>query len=132
MEFDEAFCPLYHHAVEVVGRRWSGAIVRAIMAGCVRFGQIRQAIPDLSDSMLSTRLQELEQEGIVVRTVDGARPPHVTYTLTTKGRELEAAIVALTNWAVRWVDPRAVGLPAHTHGTVTGAVAGSMTTGEPA
>lgn len=115
MEIDEAFCPLYHHAVEVIGRRWSGAIVRAIMCGCTRFGQIRAVVPDLSDSMLSARLQELEREGIVVRSVDADRPPHVSYGLTAKGRELEVVIVALTDWAKRWVDPASVGAESHPH-----------------
>jgi|SRR5699024_4650824 len=127
MNLDEAFCPLYHHAVEVVGRRWSGAIVRAILAGCDRFGQIRETIPDLSDSMLSARLRDLEREGIVARTVDGDRPPQVTYTLTTKGRELEPAIVALTAWAERWVDPAEVGLDTHPHSTGTTSEAATAT-----
>ena len=115
VSIDEAFCPLYHHAVELVGRRWSGAIVRAVLAGRSRFGQIRQTIPDLSDSMLSARLQELEREGIVTRAVDSQRPPQVTYALTEKGRELEPIIVALTEWAERWVDPAEVGLDPHPH-----------------
>lgn len=104
MEIDEAFCPSYHHAVEVIGRRWSGAIIRALLAGHQRFGQIRSVIPGLSDAMLSTRLQELEAEGIVVRLVDDQRPPQVRYSLTDKGRELEPAIVALADWAEKWID----------------------------
>jgi DNA-binding HxlR family transcriptional regulator len=121
MEMNEAFCPLYHHAVEVIGRRWSGAIVRAVLAGCTRFGQIRETIPDLSDSMLSARLRELEEEEIVTRTVSGGHPPQVSYALTEKGRELEPVIVALTDWAERWLDPAAVGLDADTHHAFAGA-----------
>lgn len=105
MEMDEAFCPLYHHAVELIGRRWSAAIVRALMAGCTRFGQIREVVPALSDTMLAARLRELEDEGIVARQVSADRPPQVSYTLTAKGAALEPAVVALTEWAERWVDP---------------------------
>src|SRR5215210_4820533 len=87
----EAFCPLYHRAVEIVGRRWAGAILRAMLAGATRFGEIRGAIPDLTNRMLSERLKDFEAEGIVEREVIPEKPVRVEYRLTEKGRALSAA-----------------------------------------
>ncbi len=101
--FDEAFCPHYHRAVEIVGRRWSGAILRALMYGATRFVQIRQTIPELSDKMLSTRLRELEADGLVVRTVVPDTPVRIEYRLTDKGLDLEKAVASLSDWADRWI-----------------------------
>ena len=97
------FCPRYLHAVELVGRRWTGAIIRALLQGPARFHEIRDAIPDISDRMLSERLRELEAEGVVSRRVIPASPVRVEYELTEKGRALENAIVAIAQWAEQWV-----------------------------
>jgi DNA-binding HxlR family transcriptional regulator len=105
---DESFCPQYHHAVELIGRRWAGAILRAMLFGATRFSEIADAIPALSDKMLAQRLKELEAEGIVLRNVVPDTPVRIEYTLTEKGRALDAAIEALSLWADRWVpDPDA-------------------------
>jgi DNA-binding HxlR family transcriptional regulator len=104
-EFTERFCPRYQRAVEIVGRRWSGAILRAMLAGASRFGEIQEAIPDLSNRMLSERLRELEAEGIVERVVVPERPVRVEYRLTEKGRSLNDVVEALSRWAQDWVDP---------------------------
>jgi DNA-binding HxlR family transcriptional regulator len=107
------FCPRFFRAVELVGRRWTGVILRALLSGPARFHEIRDAIPDISDRMLSERLRELESEGIVTRTVIPETPVRVEYALTEKGRALETAIVALGQWAERWVtlEPSAAGTP---------------------
>jgi DNA-binding HxlR family transcriptional regulator len=101
-DVDRAFCPDYHHAVELVGRRWTGVILRALLHGATRFGQFRQLIPELTDKMLASRLKELEAEGIVTRTVIPDTPVRVEYALTPKGRDLHDAIEALGAWADRW------------------------------
>lgn len=98
------FCPRFFHAVELVGRRWTGVILRSLLGGPARFHEIRESIPDISDRMLSERLRELEAEGIVTRTVIPETPVRVEYALTEKGRALETAIVALGTWAERWVS----------------------------
>lgn len=103
MSGSENFCPRYLHAVELVGRRWTGTIVRTLLAGPARFHEIREAIPDISDRMLSERLRELEAEGVVTRSVIPETPVRVEYALTEKGRALEAAIVAIARWAEQWV-----------------------------
>lgn len=99
----EGFCPRYLHAVELVGRRWTGAILRTLLPGPARFGVIRETIPDISDRMLSERLRELESEGVVTRSVIPESPVRVEYALTEKGRALENAIVAIAQWAEQWV-----------------------------
>jgi DNA-binding HxlR family transcriptional regulator len=98
-----AFCPYYHHAVELIGRRWTGAIVRALLSGVQRFSDVSSAIPGLSDRMLSERLRELEAEGIVERLVRAEKPVRVEYLLTQKGRALGAVVEALSDWAEIWV-----------------------------
>ena len=102
-----SFCPRFLHAVELVGRRWTGSILRALLGGPARYHEIRSAIPDLSDRMLSERLRELEAEGIVTRAVIPESPVRVEYTLTEKGRSLETAILAIAAWAERWLPVEA-------------------------
>jgi DNA-binding HxlR family transcriptional regulator len=97
------FCPRYHYAVELIGRRWTGAIVRMLLAEPRRFAELAASIPDLSDRMLSERLRELEQEGIVSRTVVPEIPVRVEYALTPMGRGLESSIRALGDWAEEWL-----------------------------
>jgi DNA-binding HxlR family transcriptional regulator len=98
------YCPVFQAAVEMIGRRWSGAIVRSLLAGSVRFGDILSRVPGLSDRLLSERLRELESAGIVTRTVYPEIPVRIEYTLTDKGRELEQIVGAIDGWAQRWVD----------------------------
>lgn len=99
-----AFCPRYHKAVELVGRRWTGAIVRSLLAGHVRFTDIAASIPGLSDRLLSERLKELEAEGVVKRTVYPETPVRIEYTLTESGRALESVVDAIADWAERWIS----------------------------
>src|SRR5437588_429390 len=88
-------CPLYHEAVELVGRRWTGAILRVLMDGPLRFSEIAQAIPELSDRLLSERMKELEARGMVQRTVVPGPPLQVRYQLSRMGSELEPALTEL-------------------------------------
>jgi DNA-binding HxlR family transcriptional regulator len=96
-------CPLYHEAVELVGRRWTGAILRVLMDGPMRFSAVAQAVPELSDRLLSERMKELEARGIVERTVHAGPPLRVEYELSRMGRELEPALTELQRWANRWL-----------------------------
>jgi DNA-binding HxlR family transcriptional regulator len=97
------FCPRFHHAVELIGRRWTGAIIRAMMPGSQCFNEILATVPGLSDRLLTERLRELESAGVVRRTVIAGPPVRVSYELTAAGRALEPAIEALSHWAERWV-----------------------------
>ena len=92
-------CSRYHRAVELVGKRWTGAILLVLLDGPLRFCEIRHAVPDLSDRLLSERLKELEAEAIVERRVYDESPVRVEYSLTPKGRALEPALRALKSWS---------------------------------
>jgi DNA-binding HxlR family transcriptional regulator len=102
-----AACDRFHHAIELIGRRWTGLIIFILLRGRARFAEIRAAIPDMTDRMLSERLQELEQEGVVERTVIPETPVRVEYSLTRKGRALADAFEAVTEWAHKWIEPAA-------------------------
>lgn len=97
-------CPLLHEAVELVGKRWTGAIVSVLLAaGPLRFSEVAQAIPQLSDRLLSERMKELEARGVVERTVYADSPVRVEYELSEMGRELGPALGELKAWAHRWL-----------------------------
>ena len=102
---DAACCPRLHEAVELVGKRWTGAILAVMLqGGPMRFSQIAQAVPALSDRLLSERMKELEARGMVERRVGGASPARVEYELTPMGRDLAPALAELEAWAHRWLD----------------------------
>ncbi len=96
-------CHRFHYAVELIGRRWTGAILRALLDGSTRFGDLLAAVPGLSDRLLSERLKELEAEGIVTRTVIPATPVRIEYGLTEKGRALSDVMAAISAWAEEWL-----------------------------
>ena len=97
-------CPRLHETVELVGKRWSGAIVYVLLqAGPMRFSQIANAVPDLSDRLLSERLKELEARGIVDRHVSDGAPVKVEYELTERGKDLREALGELKAWGDRWL-----------------------------
>jgi DNA-binding HxlR family transcriptional regulator len=96
-------CVRFHRAVELIGGRWTGAVIQLLLNGRLRFAELRAAIPEISDRMLSERLRELESEGIVARRVVPETPVRVEYELTEKGRALEQALTAIGRWAERWV-----------------------------
>jgi len=96
-------CSRFHRASELIGRRWTGAIIFVLLKSPCRFATLRMAIPDITDRMLSERLQELEQEGIVERTVVPETPVRVEYALTKKGRALASAMDAIADWAHKWI-----------------------------
>jgi DNA-binding HxlR family transcriptional regulator len=99
-------CPLYHEAVELIGRRWTGAIVEVLLAGRpMRFGEVAAAVPALSDRLLSERMKELRARGLVTRTVLPGYPVRVEYALTDMGRDLEPTVRELRRWAHRWLEP---------------------------
>jgi DNA-binding HxlR family transcriptional regulator len=94
--------PDFHQAVELIGKRWTGAIVWALSERDHYFAELTQVVPGLSDRLLSRRLRELEAEGLVERSVHAGTPARVSYALTEKGRALRPAIRELRTWAQRW------------------------------
>jgi|SRR5579884_1669004 len=97
------FCPRFHHAVELIGRRWSGAIINAMIPGPQCFNELLAVVPGLSDRLLTERLRELESEGLIRRSVLPGPPVRVSYELTESGKDLEPVLRALGRWAERWV-----------------------------
>jgi DNA-binding HxlR family transcriptional regulator len=89
----------------LIGRRWTGAILRAQLSGATRFGDLAAAIPGLSDRLLSERLKELEAEGLVRRQVFPTTPVRIEYQLTDKGRALATVVAAISTWAHDWLEP---------------------------
>lgn len=98
------FCPRFHRAIELVGRRWTGVIIRILLNGPRRFNEIAAEVPGLSDRLLTERLRELEAEGVLKRDVETGSPIRVAYRLTEAGEELDATIRSLSKWAERWVE----------------------------
>jgi DNA-binding HxlR family transcriptional regulator len=96
-------CPRFHVAVELVGGRWTGAIISCLLGGRARYNELRAAIPEISDRMLSERLKELEAEGLITRAVYPEHPVRIEYRLTEKGQDLGAVMDAIAAWAHRWL-----------------------------
>jgi len=98
-------CPYYHEAVELIGRRWTGAIIAVLLSSPepLRFSEIGAAVPQLSDRLLSERIKELERRGLVVRDDAPGAPARTGYRLSAMGRDLEPALNELSHWARRWL-----------------------------
>jgi len=96
-------CPKYEHAAELLGKKWTGLIVRVLMGGPKRFKDMKEQIPDMSDKMLTDRMKELESSGLVKRTVYPEMPVRIEYELTEKGRDLEDVIMSIQNWGEKWM-----------------------------
>ena len=83
----------------VLGKRWTGLVLAALMSGPGHFTELRRAVPGISERMLSDRLAELNQLGLVIRSVEEGPPLRVSYRLTDAGMALKPAMIALTSWA---------------------------------
>jgi DNA-binding HxlR family transcriptional regulator len=99
---DRRQCPQFHAAVELIGKRWNGVIIDALLATPRRFSELRGAIPDITPAVLSLRLKELELENVITREVSSERPVEVTYSLTPAGRGLSAVLDAVAEWSLDW------------------------------
>ena len=97
------YCPKYEEAMAVLGKRWTGLILRALFSGSSRFSSICAYVPGLSDRLLSERLKELESIGIVERRVYAETPVRVEYVLTLKGEQLRPVLNAIQDWADAWI-----------------------------
>jgi len=96
-------CSRFHRAVELIGSRWTGAIIHTLLQGKTRYTSLKAAIPDITDRMLSERLRSLEAEDLVTRWVIADTPVRVEYELTDKGHSLENALREISTWANRWI-----------------------------
>ena len=96
-------CARFHRAIELIGSRWTGAILQTLLQGKTRYASIRAAVPEITDRMLSERLRLLETEGLVVRMVVPESPVRVEYELSEKGHQLQSALQEIAQWAERWI-----------------------------
>lgn len=97
-------CPKFEATLTLIGKRWTGLIIRVLLSGDKRFKEIKEFIPELSDRMLTERLKELEAAGVLSRHVYPEMPVRIEYALTEKGRNLEPILNEIQNWAERWMD----------------------------
>lgn len=88
--------------LEIVGKRWSSAILLALARGAERFSDITASIRDLSSRMLALRLRELEQAGLIDRVILHTMPVSVRYQLTAQGRDLLNSLQPIAGYAGRW------------------------------
>lgn len=98
-----SICPRYEHAIQLLGKRWTGLLLDALMEGPRRFCELTATVEGLSDRVLSDRLRELEVEGVVERIVYPQIPVRVEYKLTEKGLGLKPVVEAIHEWAEKWV-----------------------------
>ncbi len=105
MDDEMPICEHFQRAAELVGKRWTPQVIRALQTGAVRYTDLREAIPHISDTLLSERLKELEVAGIVTRTVTPDTPVRIDYGLTERGRDLTKVFSELAAWAERWPQP---------------------------
>lgn len=101
-ETEGQVCEHFQRAAEILGRRWNPQVIRVLLYGPARFGELRERVPGISDNLLSERLKRLEAEGIVLRSVRAGRPVLIEYSLTESGKGLGKAIDALGEWAERF------------------------------
>src|SRR5579875_3037878 len=97
-------CPRYEQAMQILGKRWTGLLIASLLEGPRRFSELTATVGGLSDRVLSDRLRELEQEGLVERVVYPQIPVRVEYRLTEKGRALKPVIEAIHTWAEQWIE----------------------------
>jgi DNA-binding HxlR family transcriptional regulator len=100
---DAHLCPKFEAAFQLLGKRWTGLIIRVLLNGPKRFKEIRDMIPEMSDRMLTERLKELEASGILVRHVYPETPVRIEYELTDMGRALEPTMNEMQKWAEHWI-----------------------------
>jgi DNA-binding HxlR family transcriptional regulator len=107
VETDRSVCESFQRAAELVGQRWVPQIVWVLLGGPRRYSTLRDAIPEISDSLLSERLRELERAEILIRRVTPTTPVLIEYELTDRGRDLATVIDQLSAWADRWAGANA-------------------------
>lgn len=91
--------------LRVIDGKWKGVILYHLLAGTLRFGELRRRIPSVTQRMLTTQLRELEADGLVVRTVYAEVPPRVEYALSPLGLTLEPVIRSLEHWGRTYLRP---------------------------
>jgi DNA-binding HxlR family transcriptional regulator len=102
MVHEGRICVHFQRAAELVGRPWVPQVIYALTQGPARYTDLKTAIPQISDTLLSDRLKDLEAERIVDRSVEPTTPVRILYSLTERGEQLAAVLGELQIWAERW------------------------------
>jgi DNA-binding HxlR family transcriptional regulator len=97
------FCPV-SMASEILCSRWTTLVIRELLCGSTRFNELRRGLPKMSPALLSKRLKELEQAGVI--SADRKSGNNIEYRLSEAGEELRPLIIGLGNWAQRWMESR--------------------------
>jgi DNA-binding HxlR family transcriptional regulator len=106
MEEQPTLCPKVEKTFELIGKRWTGLIIYVLLSGPKRFSEVNSIIPDLSKRVLTERMKELEEYGIVLRHVIPERPIRTEYLLTQKGTELGKILGPISKWADKWIKDK--------------------------
>lgn len=101
---NQSLCPRFEKAFQLLGKRWVGVIIRVLSNGPMRFNEMAELIPHISQKVLSERLKELEDQGILVREVYPESPVRIEYRLTEKGEAIKPVLDEVQNWADKWVE----------------------------
>jgi DNA-binding HxlR family transcriptional regulator len=96
-------CPKYEMAIDILGKKWTGLIIRVMMGGPRRFKELKEQIPEMSDRILTERMKELEACGLVERKVYPETPVRIEYILTQKGKDLQYVIGSIQTWGEKWM-----------------------------
>lgn len=105
MQATEQLCRPYQHAIELIGKRWTGVIIMVLLEGPKRFNEIAERLDGASDRMLSERLKELEANGVLERCVYPETPVRIEYRLSEKGKALGPVLDAIRQWGDAWIVP---------------------------
>ncbi|MFD7505878.1 winged helix-turn-helix transcriptional regulator [Streptomyces sp. NPDC059850] len=94
--------------VKIIGGKWKGVILFHLLDGTMRFNELQRQMPGVAPRALTRQLRELEEDGMVERTVYPVVPPHVEYCLTDEARSLESLLRALNEWGEQWLSRRGI------------------------
>lgn len=90
-------CPV-ETTLTLISDKWKVLILRDLMPGTKRFGELKKSVGNVSQKVLTSQLREMEQSGLLIRTVYPEVPPRVEYTLTDLGRSLKPILDAMQSW----------------------------------
>jgi DNA-binding HxlR family transcriptional regulator len=99
-------CPV-EAALDVIGGKWKGVILFHLLGGTLRFNALRRSLGNITQRMLIHQLRELEEDGLILRTVYPQVPPRVDYALTPAAQSLEPLLRGLHDWGAEWMAKRA-------------------------
>lgn len=98
MNEDHTSCPI-ERIVKIIGNKWTMLIIRDLLKGKMRFGELQKSLVGISPRTLSQRLQELEQEGVIIKKIYPVIPPKTEYSLTPKGKDLSQILEDMVAWS---------------------------------